>query len=168
MGDIATIFHVYNSEQRSDEEIHVNLEDVADGANLPPNLKHNIKDNEIDTHYFDRNAPVQTRELLIDLLEYKRIRGELKEFLRGLELDTLQDLYDVVERDLEENERDAYERRMDTEMDLSSSADQKREKSLNHKKKSTSKDENLLQRRKISKQRATVLRELLREVESRK
>ncbi|PIK52927.1 hypothetical protein BSL78_10176, partial [Apostichopus japonicus] len=169
--DMDTILHIYNSEQRSDEEIHVDLDDVAAGANLPPNLQNNMKGTEINTNHFDKNAPIETRDLLVGFLEYKREEGELMEFLRGLEMDTLERLYEEVEAELaEEEERAAYEDKMDTDWDgrKTSQDSQKRGMALEEKKKSSEKGKDLVRRRKVSRQKAAVLRELLREVESRK
>lgn len=149
--DAKTILHVYNSEQRSDEEIHVNLDDVAQGVDLPPNVDHNRKGDAIDTNTFDGTLPLDTREVLIDFLEHKREEGELSEFLRGLDLETLEQLYVEVERDLQHDEEELPESH--------------KRKYTHHEKKSST---GLHKSKNLNAKRIAFLRDLLREVKDSK
>ncbi|XP_071955760.1 PC3-like endoprotease variant B [Antedon mediterranea] len=79
-----TVVDIYNAEQLKDEEIVVDIDDVAKGAKMPPNIKHNKDGDQIDTGKFDgvllgakRNMILD--EKFLDSLSTKEVRLLLRE-----------------------------------------------------------------------------------------
>nr|XP_054752954.1 PC3-like endoprotease variant B isoform X2 [Lytechinus pictus] len=90
--DWNTIRKIYNQEQLDSEEIHLDLEDIANGVPLPPNRAHNINKitGGIGTEYFDGN--LLSNQGLVKLAMFARrldANDPILRYLNSLDDETL-------------------------------------------------------------------------------
>ncbi|XP_072018312.1 PC3-like endoprotease variant B [Amphiura filiformis] len=117
--DQETIKDVWNDEQADDEEINVDPEDLAKGANIPPNIEHNFEDGEIDTGAFDGHVANDdilslTNGEKMALLRYL-LKMESREFEEKLREIELQEEYEKVRDAVSSYKKDADMEKMKDE-----------------------------------------------------